>query len=104
MIFDVAPFAGAWIEISFWYKDFDGMAYKTILRQLISKWGIMSIEMQRAYEGDMAEIREDGANSYVDNQPEGEVEEDSYVDSTVSDGAEDAFAGKESDGQQQLDS
>ena len=59
--------------------------------------------MQRAYEGDMAEILEDGTNSYVDNRPEGETEEDSYVDSTVSDGAEDAFAGKEIDGQQNLD-
>ena len=27
---------------TFWEKDFDGMAYKTMLRQLISKWGIMS--------------------------------------------------------------
>ena len=26
---------------TFWSKDFDGMAYKTMLRQLISKWGIM---------------------------------------------------------------
>lgn len=24
---------------TFWEKDFDGMAYKTMLRQLISKWG-----------------------------------------------------------------
>ena len=88
---------------SFWYKDFDGMAFKTMLRQLISKWGIMSIEMQRAYEGDMAEIRGDGTNSYVDNQTEDNGAEDTYVDTTVSDGAEDAFAGKEIDGQQHLD-
>lgn len=39
-----------WKYSSFWYKDFDGMAYKTMLRQLISKWGIMSIDMQRAEE------------------------------------------------------
>lgn len=38
---------------TFWEKDFDGMAYKTMLRQLISKWGIMSIEMQNAYSNDM---------------------------------------------------
>jgi len=37
---------------TFWEKDFDGMAFKTLLRQLISKWGIMSIEMQRAFESD----------------------------------------------------
>ena len=41
---------------TFWEKDFDGMAYKTMLRQLISKWGIMSIDltMQKALESDMA--------------------------------------------------
>ncbi|MBP7319549.1 MAG: recombinase RecT [Lachnospiraceae bacterium] len=38
---------------TFWEKDFDGMAYKTMLRQLISKWGIMSIEMQNAFANDM---------------------------------------------------
>jgi len=52
---------------TFWSKDFDGMAMKTMLRQLISKWGIMSIEMQQAYEADAAVIREDGgAENYPD--------------------------------------
>lgn len=37
---------------SFWEKDFDSMAYKTMLRQLISKWGIMSVELQTAFEQD----------------------------------------------------
>ena len=34
---------------TFWEKDFDAMATKTMLRQLISKWGIMSIELQTAF-------------------------------------------------------
>lgn len=51
---------------TFWSKDFDGMAYKTMLRQIISKWGIMSIDMQTAIDGDMAVINEDGTYSYVD--------------------------------------
>lgn len=38
---------------TFWEKDFDAMAYKTMLRQLISKWGIMSIELQTAFEHDV---------------------------------------------------
>ena len=46
------PASEAWKYSSFWYKDFDGMAYKTMLRQLISKWGIMSIELQDAYARD----------------------------------------------------
>lgn len=37
---------------TFWEKDFDAMAYKTMLRQLISKWGIMSIDLQTAFEAD----------------------------------------------------
>ena len=55
-------------QYTFWSKDFDGMAFKTMLRQLISKWGVMSIEMQQAYEGDMAVINEDGTKDYIDNQ------------------------------------
>lgn len=56
-----------WKYSSFWYKNFDDMAYKTMLRQLISKWGIMSTEIQMAMENDMAAIRDDGTPEYVDN-------------------------------------
>lgn len=38
---------------TFWEKDFDSMALKTMYRQLISKYGVMSIEMQKAFENDM---------------------------------------------------
>lgn len=55
---------------TFWEKDFDGMAYKTMLRQLISKWGIMSIDMVSAMDADMAVINEDGTKVYVDNEPD----------------------------------
>lgn len=51
---------------TFWSKDFDGMAYKTMLRQLISRWGVMSIDLQTAFEGDMAVINDDGSKSYVE--------------------------------------
>lgn len=61
------PQSDLWKYSSFWYKDFDGMAYKTMLRQLISKWGIMSIDMQEAYTKDMATIKENGDYEYVDN-------------------------------------
>ena len=52
---------------TFWEKDFDAMAYKTMLRQLISKWGIMSIDMMSAMDADMAVINEDGTKNYVEN-------------------------------------
>jgi recombination protein RecT len=52
---------------SFWKSDFDEMARKTIIRQLISKWGIMSVDMEKAYESDMAVINDDGTSEYIDN-------------------------------------
>ncbi len=52
---------------TFWSKDFDGMAFKTMLRQLISKWGIMSIELQKAFETDMGVIHTDNKVEYIDN-------------------------------------
>ena len=55
---------------TFWEKDFDAMAYKTMLKQLISKWGIMSIEMATAMDADMTVINEDGTKNYVDNDLE----------------------------------
>ena len=61
------PQSEMWKYSSFWYKDFDGMAYKTMLRQIISKWGIMSIDIQNAIDKDMATINDDGSVNYVDN-------------------------------------
>ena len=57
---------------TFWEKDFDSMACKTMLRQLISKWGIMSIEMQRAIESDSGVIGENGTVSFIDAPAEAE--------------------------------
>ena len=61
------PEKDMWKYSSFWFKDFDGMALKTMLRQLISKWGIMSIDLQNAIDKDMAVIHEDGKTEYVDD-------------------------------------
>lgn len=70
------PEKDMWKYSSFWFKDFDGMAMKTMLRQLISKWGIMSIEMQSAMDQDMAVIHEDGTAEYVDHDPDIAGEQD----------------------------
>lgn len=51
---------------TFWEKDFDAMGVKTMLRQLISKWGVMSLEMQRAYDADGGVVNQDGSIDYVD--------------------------------------
>ena len=58
----------AWMYSSFWYKNLDGMAYKTMLRQLISKWGIMSTEMQQAFSSDMTYENADGSRNYVETE------------------------------------
>jgi len=39
---------------SVWATDFDAMALKTCLRLLLSKYGVMSVEMQRAYIEDVS--------------------------------------------------
>lgn len=64
---------------TFWEKDFDAMDYKTMLRQLISKWGIMSIDMQSAMDVDMAVIHEDGTKDYVDMENDENVVADQEI-------------------------
>lgn len=56
-------------KTSVWSTNFDAMAKKTLIRQLLSKWGIMSVEMQNAFVNDMSVIDEDGSARYVDNPP-----------------------------------
>jgi len=70
------PEKDMWKYSSFWFKDFDAMAHKTMLRQLISKWGTMSIDLQNAIDKDMAVIHEDGKTEYVDAV---KVEDDGVV-------------------------
>lgn len=65
-------------QYTFWSKNFDEMAFKTMLRQLISKWGVMSIDIVQAVDADMAVIREDGTKEYVEN-------EESFVDTKAAD-------------------
>ena len=57
-------------SMSFWSKDFDQMASKTMLRQLIGKWGIMSYAMQIAIESDNAVLKEDLTTDIVLNEEE----------------------------------
>ena len=58
----------AWKLSSFWYRSFDEMAKKTVLRQMLSKWGIMSVEMQEAYIKDQAELKANGDYDYIDSR------------------------------------
>jgi len=53
-----------------WKTDFDAMAKKTVLKNTISKWGILSIEMQTAIKVDQAILKDDEGNEveYVDHE------------------------------------
>lgn len=62
------PQSEMWKYSSFWYTSFDEMAEKTMIRQLLSKWGMLTTELASAMEADMAVINEDGTKTYVDNQ------------------------------------
>lgn len=55
-----------------WKDDFDSMAKKTVLKNLLSKWGILSIEMQKAVKFDQSTVKdaETGDVEYIDNEPE----------------------------------
>ncbi len=64
-------------QYSPWQTDFDSMALKTVLRNLITKWGIMSIEMVQAVDRDIeADAQRDVnefANSEVMDIDEGDI-------------------------------
>lgn len=62
------PQSEQWKYSSFWYKNFDEMAKKTMLRQLLSKHGLLSTEMQKAVESDQAVITKNLQPEYVDNE------------------------------------
>lgn len=58
-----------------WKDDFDAMAKKTVLKLLISKYGIMSVDMQKAVEFDQSTVQgdinhiEEATAEYMDNEP-----------------------------------
>lgn len=59
-----------WRYSSFWYKQFDEMAKKTMLRQLISKGGCpMSTEMQQAFVSDNETLEINKDNEIVVEAP-----------------------------------
>ena len=65
-----------------WAKNFDMMAKKTVLKEMLSKWAPLSVEMETAVKADQAAIRNDGSYDYVDN-PEGNEADVSPTRTTV---------------------
>ena len=64
------------IPNTLWQTNFDAMAKKTVLKLLLSKYGILSIEMQRAIKFDQGKIKngqdlvdiDDAEVEYLDNE------------------------------------
>lgn len=90
----------AWLYSSFWYKNFDGMAYKTMLRQLISKWGIMSIDLQKAFEKDMTFEDEKGNVNF--GESDNVIDMESLSELVPLEKTEDSETSNENDVQQAL--
>ena len=66
-----------------WQTDFDSMAKKTVLRNLLSKWGILSIEMQKAYSADNNAVRDTilkEDNVEIDFETGEVIEDVEYID------------------------
>ena len=83
-----------------WSTDFDAMAKKTVIKMLLSKWGILSVEMQNAITDDQKVMDEDGNGDYSDNQPDIIQTEDPFKeipDNAADDTADDPFQMEELD-------
>lgn len=50
-----------------WTTDFEAMALKTVIKRLLSKWGILSVDMQRAIQDDQKVYNDEGEGNYDDN-------------------------------------
>ncbi|EME8127665.1 recombinase RecT [Enterococcus faecium] len=66
--FDKDKLTGAWKD------NYDAMAIKTVLRNLLSKWGILSVEMQTAVASDEKVFRLDENENLIEETTLSEVE------------------------------
>ncbi|WP_430599908.1 recombination protein RecT [Enterococcus sp. AZ095a] len=58
--YDKEKLSGAWID------NYDSMAIKTVLRNMLSKWGLLSVEMQSAITSDEKVFRVDENNDLIE--------------------------------------
>lgn len=62
-----------------WTTDFEAMALKTVIKLLLSKWGILSVDMQRAIQDDQKTFDGEGNGSYGDNKPDAIEAQDPFL-------------------------
>lgn len=58
--YDKEKLSGAWVD------NYDSMAIKTVLRNMLSKWGLLSVEMQSAITSDEKVFRIDENNDLIE--------------------------------------
>jgi recombination protein RecT len=65
-----------------WKTNFDAMALKTVIKSLLSHWGIMSVQMQQALKNDQGVRKTPDSDdvAYPDNEPKRPVMEGPTVD------------------------
>lgn len=68
-----------------WVDDFDAMALKTVAKLGLSKYGILSLEMQKAVEMDQAEVTDEGLANYIDNKGKSKSNTASLLDEDIPD-------------------
>lgn len=79
-----------------WQTDFDAMAKKTVLKNGLTKWGILSVEMQKAIEVDQAVV-----NKSINNLDDLQHDDLEYPDNPANENTVDAEF-KEAEEQQDI--
>ena len=85
--YDKEKLSGAWID------NYDSMAIKTVLRNMLSKWGLLSVEMKSAITSDEKVFRVDENNDLIEEtdlsdmepMPQDRKEAEKVVDDPVTD-------------------
>lgn len=72
-----------WKYSSYWYTSFDEMAEKTMIKQLLSKWAILTPDIADALESDNTTIGEDGNRNYIEVESPALSTEMPTVDTTA---------------------
>lgn len=66
--FDKSKLTGAWKD------NYDQMAIKTVLRNMLAKWGILSVEMQSAVASDEKVFRYDDDDNLIEETALGDIQ------------------------------
>lgn len=72
-----------WKYSSYWYTSFDEMAEKTMIKQLLSKWAMLTPDITDALESDNTTVSEDGNRNYIEMESPALSTETPTVDTTA---------------------